>query len=236
MKFRKTPIVLAIAALAASPAVFAGGGGYLHHYGQSGATSEIMDMQLSVFNRVFNYRHDNNATLGSGALSNAKGNVSVNIAAGDNNAQDNATAVSDASFVFGNAKASVRTFQGNFANGTLSLNSSNSAGLTSNALTGAKGNIQVNVAAGESNLQKNNLAVAVSSGRLASVSVDNMQMTGGNGTVNASRCGTSENQAYLSSGALAGASGNIAVNIASGSGNLQSNSTGVAVSYGGWMN
>lgn len=95
---------------------------------------------------------------------------------------------------------------------------------------GASGNIGVNVAAGDANNQANDAALATTDaasvfGQAAAFSA---QTASNNTVTNAD----STNTASLGAGALAGATGNIAVNVAAGVGNGQQNSLVSATSTG----
>jgi len=101
------------------------------------------------------------------------------------------------------------------------------ATVTDDALSGASGNIGLNVAAGVGNAQTNALAASVnSSGTIAKASADSQQFTLFNSL--AAECDL-DNTALLSGNALSGAVGNIGVNIAAGVGNAQHNGLAIAV-------
>lgn len=314
MNFKKTPLMLAIAAMVASPIVLADGHhGRSEHWQQPPVSkAQINDVQFNTNNMVKNTLNTNKATLNGNALRGASGNVEANVAAGDNNFQDNAVSLaqSDANFVFGTSEASVGTQQSATYLTTANSGNHNNASLTNSAMFGASGNVAANVAAGDSNLQKNNLAVSVANGSRAVSNVSNMQSSAGNRTTNAGYIGSvtytnsvnlqaslsggyfgfeagriyssdshrrggqedgyrghhhsvskyvgmaagtialsgtvsgyaeqtipivqpSRNDASLGGSALAYASGNIGVNVASGSGNMQNNSMAIAVSNQG---
>lgn len=158
----------------------------------SSASAVIDDKQINHDNGVGNIRHENNASLDGNAMSDASGNMGVNISAGDNNMQDNAAALAaaDASFVFSASDAEVYAFQRVDENTTVNSGNLNNARLGGNALTNASGNIAVNVAAGNSNLQKNNLSVAVANASLAQAVVSSQQQAGDNSTLNEGRLDT----------------------------------------------
>ncbi|VVE44834.1 hypothetical protein [Pandoraea cepalis] len=168
------------------------------------------------------------ATLGHGALANANGNIGVNVAAGADNAQANNVAI--ASLNAQPVYASAQVFANQSSKGSASISQfyvTSSVG--DNALAGATGNVGVNVAAGVGNVQQNGLAAAVSqsghgwySGGAANSTAQTDQMA----SMHAS--GDFIANASLGNGALAYASGNIGVNVASGIGNVQSNSLAVS--------
>ncbi len=113
------------------------------------------------------------------------GNVGVNVAAGDNNQQANAAALAsaDASFVFGTATASTSVLQSGYGNALNNYSNPNTASL-SNSANNVSGNLGVNVAAGNFNQQKNDLAAAVSNGQYSTAGSAASQASTGNTTVN----------------------------------------------------
>ncbi len=167
----------------------------------SAAMAVVDGQQLIHDNVVTSSNLDNNAEVTGSALSNAQGNIGVNVAAGDVNAQENAAALAaaDASFVFGAIDAEV--FNQQESKGNLSLPGSvwqsdsygwiyssggndNTASLDSDALKGATGNIGVNIAAGNFNGQRNSLAAATGVASLGEANVSSQQQIGENETVN----------------------------------------------------
>ncbi len=83
------------AALAATDAgfVFGEGKGKGRYYSHgSSADAEIFVDQTTYYNWTDNYAQRNRASMGSGALQGASGNIGVNIASGNNNVQKNALA------------------------------------------------------------------------------------------------------------------------------------------------
>lgn len=189
------------------------GGAYV--YGRilvnSSATAVVDDKQINHDNHVINQHHNNNATVNGNAMSGARGNIGVNVTAGDNNMQDNAAAISaaDARFVFGASDAEVFVNQDSVRNVVINSGNVNNASVNGSAFQGAAGNIGVNVAAGNSNLQKNNGAIAVSGGSLSTATVSNLQQAGGNNTLNAGRFDVYQDRTYvtLSGGMQGGYSG-----------------------------
>lgn len=153
----------------------------------SALTSALVDdKQMNYDNHVDNNHHVNDAIVDGNALRDASGNIGLNIAAGDNNLQDNAAAIAaaDAYFVFGAADAAITVNQDTLNNHVMNNGNMNTASLGGAALMGASGNIGVNIAAGNSNLQKNNLAAAVAPARLGTATVAVLQQATGNHTVN----------------------------------------------------
>ncbi|MFA7494823.1 MAG: hypothetical protein WCY67_00745 [Acidithiobacillus sp.] len=174
---------------------------------------------------------NNAAGLGSNALQGASGNIGVNMASGNSNQQGNSTAVSAQKNSHRNvhtdyAVATASTTQRALGNGTSDTNVSDSATINGNAGQNASGNVAINVAAGAQNQQQNGLAMAsIASARaMGNATAPIEQVAYYNG-------GTSVGSMYNSNvggNALEGASGNIAVNVASGNGNQQVNTLAIA--------
>ncbi|VVE01715.1 hypothetical protein PIN31009_02171 [Pandoraea iniqua] len=168
------------------------------------------------------------ATLGGGALANANGNIGVNVAAGADNAQANNVAI--ASLNAQPVYASAQVFANQSSKGSASLSQfyvTSSVG--DGALAGATGNVGVNVASGIGNVQQNGLAAAVSQGATGwykGGAANSTAQTDQKAGMKAS--GDFIANASLGAGALAWASGNIGVNVASGIGNVQSNSLAIS--------
>lgn len=121
----------------------------------SDQTSLLSSAEATWFNNF-------DASVTDSALAGAQGNIGVNVAAGVANAQGNALAASvntGGSVGLANAdsnqSATLNTLELGFLP-SLSLNATIDGG----ALTGATGNIQVNVAAGVGNLQHNAMAIS----------------------------------------------------------------------------
>ena len=102
------------------------------------------------------------------------------------------------------------------------------------ALAGAQGNIGANVAAGVGNVQANNGALSAVDGKkvFASAMTFNSQQTEGNLAMHG-RARDGYHAATLDGDALAGAKGNIGVNVAGGVGNAQSNGMAASVNSSG---
>ncbi|TWH99478.1 hypothetical protein IP90_03093 [Luteimonas cucumeris] len=175
---------------------------------------------------------DNKAFLEDSALSDAMGNIGANVAAGVGNAQANDAALSavDGEEVFAHAMV----FNSQETNANLGTDEPSgpqnelfyTAYATDDVLSGASGNIGLNVASGVGNAQTNALAASVnSSGTIALATADSEQATIWN-TLEAN-CDL-DNTAYLSGNALSGAIGNIGVNVAAGVGNAQHNGLAIA--------
>ena len=182
---------------------------------------------------------DMSASIGGGALAGSSGNIGVNIATGVDNAQSNDAALSnmDVGPVFGSSQIySTQASTGKAKIGDFNFISSVGAG----ALAGATGNVGVNVASGAGNVQNNSLSASATtdSGTNGGKGWSRGGKSGDGGEVIASdqNCQTADaavsgqftGSSLLGAGALAGATGNIGVNIASGVGNLQHNGLAVA--------
>jgi hypothetical protein len=133
----------------------------------AGAGAAVLDVQNSDGNLVGNQGTKNDANV-SGSANGTNGNVGMNNTAGDGNQQDNAAALAtaDESFIFGTAVAVSSATQINNNNAVANYSTTNNASLN-NVGNGGSGNIGVNNSAGNFNQQKNNLAIAVSGGRVA---------------------------------------------------------------------
>lgn len=175
------PLVFALAALMAVAAQAGGGnngGGGGANGGNNdqlltqlqlsaGAAASVQDGQTSAHNNVLNQGTRNSAKV-DGSINNSSGNMGANVASGDGNQQDNAAALAtaDQSFIFGSALAVTSADQGNYGNTVKNHSTINTATLNNSANNGS-GNVGVNVTSGDFNQQKNNLAIAVSGGRVA---------------------------------------------------------------------
>ncbi len=151
------------------------------------AAIAIIDNRQSVMNNEGdNKLLENNASISENVAQDASGNLGFNTAAGDNNAQDNAAALTaaDASFSFGMSDAQVYVDQYGSGNTTTNDGVVNNSSLSGNAFRGATGNIGVNSAAGNNNEQKNALAASVSTARMATASIASKQISEGNSVSN----------------------------------------------------
>ena len=151
------------------------------------AAVAVIDNRQSISNELAeNDLLNNTAGIGDSVAQNASGNLGFNVAAGDNNAQDNAAALSatDAQYTFGMADAEIFVEQANSGNLTANYGVTNSAGLSGDAFQNASGNIGVNVTAGNNNMQKNALAASVATTSMAQATVSSNQKSSGNATLN----------------------------------------------------
>lgn len=187
------PLVFALAAVMAMAAQADGrGNGHGNGHGQpqgpnldqllqitAGAGAAVLDAQNSDGNVVKNQGTLNNANA-SDSLNGSNGNMGANVAAGDGNQQDNAAALAtaDESFIFGNAVAASSATQVNNNNYVKNSSTFNNATLN-NAGNNGSGNIGINVSSGNFNQQKNNLAIAVSGGRVAQAAASANQSSTG---------------------------------------------------------
>ena len=230
-QFKVTLVAAALAAFASTSAM---ANEEHHEHGPQWVTASALavDLQAITNNFICNFYLPNTATIGGDTASYASGNIGMNISAGDTNVQDNAAALAsvDSSFVFGSSSSMVGVGQLSSGNTTSNVGVQNRARVGDNAFSHASGNIGVNVAAGTGNGQKNTIAASVTSLGNVSASILSAQASGGNMIRNE---GCNENTASIGGSAFSGASGNIGVNITSGTGNLQSNSLSMAVSCTG---
>ncbi|MFJ2710716.1 heme utilization protein [Pseudomonas sp. NPDC087346] len=145
----------------------------------AGAGAAVLDVQSSGGNAVLNQGTQNNANI-SGSANGTNGNVGMNNTAGDGNQQDNAAALAtaDESFIFGSAVSASSATQVNGGNTVANYSSTANASLN-NVGNGGSGNIGVNNSAGNFNQQKNNLAIAVSGGRVAQAAAAANQSSSG---------------------------------------------------------
>lgn len=233
MKTKQTLIALAVSALVAAPAF-------------ADSAASVNDEQIGLFNFVYNEGVLNSASVNNRVLQYANGNIGLNVAAGSNNQQANAAALADAQFSFGGAAASIDAAQVSGVNGTVNVpawywdghywywyqSTTNTASMNDRALQNVSGNVGVNIAAGDGNQQKNDLAIANASGwwdgyyygGSADASTGAFQGTFGNSTYSFD----TYNTASMNNCAMQNASGNIGVNIAAGSGNQQFNGLSLA--------
>lgn len=147
------------------------------------AAIAIIDNRQSISNNsAENGLLSNDASIADDVGSSASGNLGFNVAAGDNNTQDNAAALSaaDASFSFGMADAEVFVNQSGMNNQTMNYGVTNAASIGGNAFANASGNIGVNVTSGNNNEQKNALAASVATSAYATSSISSNQVSTGN--------------------------------------------------------
>lgn len=148
----------------------------------SAAISIIDNRQSSSDNLGLNENVTNDASIADDVASSASGNLGFNVAAGDNNVQDNAAALAstDAAFAFGMADSEIFVNQAGSGNLTSNVGVTNNANIGGNAFESASGNIAVNVTSGNNNLQKNALSASVATTNYATASVSSNQHSAGN--------------------------------------------------------
>ena len=139
----------------------------------------------------------------------------------------------DAAMVF--AKAATFSIQSSSNNSYDNDGTTNSAVLN-NSLNNVSGNIGVNMASGAGNIQNNAMTLAVGQDSSAEATTGGVQVSYNNvsdGDLGVAHAGWSvyvqnnSNNAQLNN-ALSGAAGNVGVSIASGNGNMQSNTLSIA--------
>ena len=152
----------------------------------SAAIALIDNRQSNTDNIGVNDLVTNDASIDGDAGTLASGNLQFNVAAGDNNVQDNAAALAaaDAGFSFGLADAEIFVNQYGSGNTTVNEGVTNSASLSNNAFSGASGNIGVNIASGNNNMQKNAMTSSVATAAYAQASVSSNQISTGNVVTN----------------------------------------------------
>ncbi|AXO88280.1 heme utilization protein [Pseudomonas parafulva] len=173
----------------------------------AGSAATVLDTQSNAGNRSLNQGTRNDARMDNSA-NGSQGNLGANVAAGTGNQQDNVAAIAtaDEKFIFGSAVAMSQATQSNTGNTVKNLSATNNANLYGSA-NGSSGNIGVNVSAGDFNQQKNNLAIAVSGGRVAAATGAANQSVGGLSVDNkADRTYSTEtlNSSYSSTGTYKG--------------------------------
>lgn len=197
------------------------------------ASASAANAQASVAMLAMTGASTNTATLNNDVLENASGNVNVNDAAGVQNMQGNSLSLSTARSVYpyaptptgGTSTATVASIQmGGLTSSASNTRSDNDAGLDGHVLQHATGNIGANVAAGAQNMQSNATAMALSFGTVtdgvASAAVRNNQA---GGPFDRSSSFSADNDARLNDHVLQQASGNVGVNVAGGTQNMQAN-------------
>ena len=221
--------------------------------------------QESLGNQVLNIGQvANSSTITDDVGSGASGNVGVNQASGDYNAQGNQAAVAsagssgsaDAGFTFNcehnggcgsgdpqsqaGSMADAETFaaQSSANNLTYNFGTTNTSTIGGNAFSNVSGNLGVNQASGDNNEQLNQLAAASAQNVSYAVATSTLEQEwSGNGVANdpgALNCAyylqPTTNTTTLSGAAISMASGNVGINQAAGTGNMQSNSLAMGVS------
>jgi hypothetical protein len=224
----------------------------------AGAGAAVMDTQESSDSTVVSRGTRNDAKIDN-SLNNSNGNMGANVAAGNGNQQDNAAALAtaDEAFIFGTAAAVSSATQRSTGNTVKNRSNTNNTTLN-NAGNSGSGNIGINVTTGDFNQQKNNLAIAVSGGRVAVAAAAANQSTSGLNVTNNGKHDDSTKTDFVTVGVLGLAgvttqqvmtpegwktpvtnnasmtdsmnnfSGNGGANVSSGVGNQQSNSLSIS--------
>jgi hypothetical protein len=128
----------------------------------NGANAETMAKQSNTSSSSTNDGPAEQATITDYAFHNASGNLGINQAAGDNNEQLNQTSIAEVqNAAYATASSSLDQ---EASNNTVTNNpaAANTAQLSGNALVNASGNVGVNQAVGNQNMQANSLSLAVS--------------------------------------------------------------------------
>jgi len=213
----------------------------------SRADSVLDARQASYLNAGLNTGVSNAVSIGDFAFSSARGNIGVNLASGDGNQQINTGAlatINDLQFVFGAAAADALAYQDASANDTRNVGVQNSLVVGGSAFHSVSGNIGLNMAAGSNNQQKNVMTMSVTGNGLAEATASALQKSGRNTVSYDPRSEYDElsgsssirqlnvNSSVLEGMAFRGASGNIGVNAASGTGNQQANVMSLSVTSG----
>ncbi|NMZ37640.1 hypothetical protein HBO20_00525 [Pseudomonas proteolytica] len=186
----------------------------------------VTDTQVSKDNKFDDTKTLNNAGA-NGSLSNSKGNLGANIAAGGGHQQDNAAAITSSADDAASVFAGADIYQESKDNKFINKGTQNNASLV-NSANNSSGNVGVNVAAGQGNQQKNNLAIVTADGKNVASASNTEQVSLDNHFLNEASSKHSYQPQYVVNNAgllnsANNASGNIGVNVASGSGIQQSN-------------
>ncbi|MBX4135174.1 hypothetical protein K1567_04435 [Pseudomonas sp. S5F11] len=226
------PLVFALAALMAAAAQ---AGGWHPAPQPTGTIAAVVtDVQNSAGNKFDDTKTENNASADNSVNSNS-GNAGVNAQAGSANQADNSAAISsaksDAATVFG----LVDVNQNSVLNTYVNKGTQNNASLD-NSINGNSGNVGYNGQAGQGNQGKNNLAIVTADGKNIAAAANTEQNSLGNSYLNAAATshgyGYGGKPQYVSNNAsldnsVNRNSGNMGVNLQSGSGNQGSNSLAI---------
>lgn len=227
--------------------------GYIQIDAEAGAT--VTQEQVSTGNFVGGGSYLG-AAVGDQALFGASGNIGVNVSSGVSNVQANDAAIASLTMndnddldglvlddegnlvgVRRGALASAMVFNSQDSNGNYATTDGEDeegdtgflAALNGDALGAVSGNVGVNIAAGTGNAQGNAMAVTVADGAAMAKATSVSEQFAYNNAVSGDDMDL-DLVASFGGGALAGASGNLHVNIASGVGNVQHNGLAIAAS------
>ncbi|WFM72160.1 hypothetical protein [Halomonas sp. CKK8] len=199
--FHKTPLAIAITTLMVAPYALAQGEEVpVFPEGNEFSTESTIN---SEFNNSINVSINNSATSDSSFITSV-------------------TAISEADQYAGATVDSKQLTDGNVVT---NQGSENDATMGGDSLVGSSGNIGANVAAGDSNSQANDAALASSDAAevFGQAEAYSAQSASGNMVSNIG----SSNSAQLGGNSLQNAAGNIAANVAAGVGNAQQNSLAI---------
>lgn len=225
------PLVFALAALMAAAAQ-AGGGWHPAPQPTGVVASVVTDVQNSVGNKFDDTNTENNASA-DGSVTGNSGNVGVNVQAGTGNQADNSGAISSAKGDFASVFAVVDVNQASGLNNFVNKGTQNNASLD-NSANGNSGNLGYNGQAGQGNQGKNNLAITTADGKNIAAAANTEQNSLANNYLNAAASGYGHygKPQYVSNNSsldnsVNRNSGNVGVNLQSGSGNQGSNSLSI---------
>ncbi|WP_073525148.1 hypothetical protein [Pseudomonas fluorescens] len=223
------PMVFALAALMAAAAQ---AGGWHPTPQPTGTVAAVVtDVQKSSHNKFDDTNTENNASADNSVNSNS-GNVGVNAQSGSGNQADNAGAISSAKGDFATVFAVIDVDQGSSHNNFVNKGTQNNASLDG-SITGNSGNVGYNGQAGQGNQGKNNLAITTADGKNIAAASNTEQNSLNNSYLNtaASSHGYGKPQYVSNNASLDNSvnrnSGNVGVNLQSGSGNQGSNSLSI---------
>ncbi len=173
----------------------------------------------------------NVAIIDGTVLGGAGGNIAVNLTVGDNNLQENVGILSaiGATTTEGAADAESFNLQKSINNDFSASSDAevfNNTQMLGSVLAGAAGNVALNAATGAYNGQKNALAIAAVSGAatLSEATAAILQEVTFNSTVH----NNTANQVTLQDSVANAATGNIGLNLAAGTNNLQQNTLAIS--------
>lgn len=194
----------------------------------------MTDVQNSAGNRFDDTNTENNASADDSVNSNS-GNTGVNAQAGSGNQADNSGAISSAKGDYASVFAVVDVNQNSALNNFVSKGIQNNASVD-NGINGNSGNVGYNGQAGQGNQGKNNLAITTADGKNIAAAANTEQNSLANNYLNTAATshgyGYGSKPQYVSNNssldnAVNRNSGNVGVNLQSGSGNQGSNSLSI---------
>ena len=234
-----------------------------HKNGGASVDAEIGSSQVSAYNEVDNKGNHNNARIDGGSLNDSAGNLAVNVAAGNGNVQSNSFALSygqNASLAVSTVDNKQFTTENNTTNTTLlerkvagpvvTVNMSGTASGTYNGDSVQSNDVYPEIWQGprddagsnhpdaqtywgHADFDKDPDDSGVEShfefAENGDISLDTISLAGTVHTYNTVVGRTNVNNAILSGGSLNNAAGNVGVNVAAGTNNLQSNNMALSV-------